>query len=73
MSHNTGPPDAGALGKFVRPFVRTGRYYAQSWRDYLDHEPRGLPVARPTIALAAHAFRDEVVLLGLRARRPVSD
>ncbi|MCH9734740.1 MAG: hypothetical protein K0U78_09330, partial [Actinomycetia bacterium] len=46
---------------------------AQSWRDYLDHEPRGLPVARPTIALAAHAFRDEVVLLGLRARRPVSD
>jgi pimeloyl-ACP methyl ester carboxylesterase len=31
-----------------------------------------LPIARPTIALAAHAFRDEIVLLGLRARRPVS-
>ena len=57
----------------VGPFTRTGSYYAQSWRDYLDHEPHELPIARPTIALAAHAFRDEIVLLGLRARRPVSD
>ena len=67
------PPGAGALGNVVRPFTKTSRYYAQSWRDYLDHEWNELPIARPTIALAAHAFRDEVVLLGLRSRRPVSD
>jgi hypothetical protein len=66
-------PGAGALGAAVGPFTRTGSYYAQSWRDYLDRRPRELPIARPTIALAAHAFRDEIVLLGLRARRPVSD
>ncbi|BBZ38933.1 alpha/beta hydrolase family protein [Mycobacterium conspicuum] len=59
---------AGAVG----PFARTGRYVAQSWRDYLDGEADGLPLARPTMALAAQAFRDEVVLLGLKARRPVS-
>jgi len=67
------PPGAGALGAAIGPFARTGSYYAQSWRDYLDRRPRELPVARPTISLAAHAFRDEIVLLGLRARRPVSD
>ena len=67
------PPGARALGAVVRPFTRTGRYYAQSWRDYLDREPHELPIARPTIALAVHALRDEIVLLGLRARRPVSD
>ncbi len=61
------------MGAVVGPFTRTGSYYAQSWRDYLDRTPRDLPVARPSIALAAHAFRDEIVLLGLRARRPVSD
>ena len=57
----------------VRPFTRTGSYYARSWREYLDSQPHELPIARPTIALAAHALRDEIVLLGLRARRPVSD
>lgn len=67
------PPGVGALGAVLGPFTRTGSYYAQSWRDYLDRQPRELPIARPTIALAAHAFRDEIVLLGLRARRPVSD
>ena len=67
------PPGAGALGAVVGPLTRTGSYYAQSWRDYLDREPRELPIARPSIALAAHAFRDEIVLLGLRVRRPVSD
>jgi hypothetical protein len=66
-------PGAGALGAAVGPFTRTGSYYAQSWRDYLDRRPRELPIARPTIALAWHALRDEIVLLGLRARRPVSD
>ena len=63
----------GPLGDIIRPLRRTGRYYARSWREYLDRQPGGLPVARPTIALAAHAFRDEVVLLGLRAHRPLSD
>ena len=67
------PPGAGAWGAVVRPLTRTGSYYAESWRDYLDREPRELPIARPSIALAAHAFRDEIVLLGLRVRRPVSD
>nr|WP_123024428.1 hypothetical protein [Mycolicibacterium stellerae] len=57
----------------VGPFTRTGGYYAQSWRDYLGSEPHDLPIARPTVALALHALRDEIVLLGLRARRPVSD
>jgi hypothetical protein len=56
----------------ARPFMHTGLYLAQSSRDYLDQEPDGLPIARPTIALAAQAFRDEVVLMGLKARRPVS-
>jgi len=72
MSNKARPPGAGALDAVVRPFARTGRYYAQSWRDYLDGEPHALPVARPTIALAAHAFRDEVVLLGFRMRRSAS-
>ena len=61
-----------ALGAVVGPFTRTGSYYAQSWRDYLDGQPRELPIARPTLALAGHALRDEIVLLGLRTRRPIS-
>lgn len=60
------------LGTVLGPFARTSRYYTQSWRDYLDQNARELPIARPTIALAAHALRDEIVLLGLRARRPIS-
>jgi hypothetical protein len=67
------PPGAGALGNAVRPFVKTGRYYTQSWRDYLDHQPSDLPIARPTIALATQALRDEIALLGLRMHRPISD
>lgn len=66
-------PGAGSLGAALGPFTRTGSYFAQSWRDYVNGQPRELPIARPTIALAAHAFRDEMVLLGLRARRPVSN
>ncbi|WP_280831059.1 alpha/beta hydrolase family protein [Mycolicibacterium frederiksbergense] len=61
------------MTSIVRPFAKTVDYYAQTWREYLQHEPCELPLARPTITLAAHALRDEVVLLGLRARRPVSD
>ncbi|WP_052428722.1 alpha/beta hydrolase [Mycolicibacterium rufum] len=54
------------------PLARAGGYYARSWRDYLGPAPGQLPIARPTVALAAEALRDEVVLLGLRARRPLS-
>ncbi|WP_448425158.1 alpha/beta hydrolase family protein [Mycolicibacterium porcinum] len=67
------PPLAWAMGSAVRPIAKTVGYYAQAWRQYLTDEPRDLPIARPTLALAAHALRDEIVLLGLRARRPVSD
>lgn len=63
----------GALDSVVGPFARTGSYYAHAWRDYLNREPRELPIARPTLALAAHALRDEIVLMGLRVRRPISD
>jgi hypothetical protein len=67
------PPGAGALGNVIRPFMKTGRYYAQSWRDYVGREPSELPIARPTIALATQAFRDEIALLGLRMHRPISE
>ena len=66
------PPGGVGLSSAVKPFTSTGRYLAQSWRDYLGHAPDELPIARPTLALAAQAFRDEVVLMGLKARRPVS-
>ncbi|WP_322861571.1 hypothetical protein U8D42_12440 [Mycobacterium europaeum] len=65
-------PGGVGLGSAVKPFTSTGRYVAESWRDYLRQGPDELPIARPTLALAAQAFRDEVVLLGLKARRPVS-
>ncbi len=66
------PPGVAGLGSAIRPFMQTGRYFTQSCRDYLDQAPDELPIARPTIALAAQAFRDEIVLMGLKARRPVS-
>lgn len=68
-------PGIAPLESVARPFSRTGRYYARMWRDYLAErgEEETLPIARPTIALATEAFRDEVVLLGLRGRRPVSN
>lgn len=68
-----GPSLPAPLGNLLRPFERTGRFYAQSWRDYLAPSDSALPIARPTVALASHAFRDELVLLGLRAQRPLSD
>ncbi|MGO8852457.1 alpha/beta hydrolase family protein [Mycobacterium sp.] len=70
-SHRS-PPAVAGLGNAVKPFTNTGQYVAQSWREYRDQEPGGLPLARPTLALAAQAFRDEIVLMGLKARRPVS-
>ena len=60
---------AGPLSHVLRPFTRTGGFYARSWGNYLDREPGELPVARPTIALATHAFRDEMVLLAFRLQR----
>ena len=67
------PRGAGPLHYAVRPFRRTGRYYARTWRDYLGNQPDELPVALPTLALAAQAFRDEIVLTAFRVFRPVSD
>jgi hypothetical protein len=61
------------VGNVVRPFRKTGRYYAQSWRDYVGGQSGDLPLTRPTLALAAHALRDEIVLVGLRMLRPLSD
>jgi hypothetical protein len=69
-------PLADTVTSAVRPFARTGAYCAQSWHDYhhqQDGESSALPVVRPTMALAAQAFRDEVVLAGLKVRRPVSE
>lgn len=63
----------GLLDNVIGPLGRAGRYYAQSWRSYLNQRPDELPIARPSAALAAHALRDEIVLLGLRMRRPLSD
>ncbi len=71
----SGLPGAAPLKEAIRPLLRTGGFYARSWRNYLSGHRAAteLPIARPTLALAAQALRDEVVLLGLRARRPVSD
>jgi hypothetical protein len=57
------------LSHVLRPFTRAGGFYARSWGTFLDREPGELPVARPTIALATHAFRDELVLTGFRLQR----
>lgn len=64
---------APSLRDTFKPLANAGSFYARSWRDYLEGESPRLPIARPTMALAVEALRDEVVLLGLRARRPLSD
>ena len=64
---------AGLLSQLLGPFTRTGGFYARSWGSYLDREPNELPVARPTIALAAEAFLDEIVLTGFRLLRSTPD
>jgi dienelactone hydrolase len=64
---HTGASATGGLNPLLqalKPFTRTGGFYARSWGGYLDREPDELPVARPTIALAAQAFRDEILLAG---------
>ena len=57
----------------MAPFTKAGGYYARSWGAYLDGAGGELPVARPTLSLATHALRDEIVLVGLLWRRPLSD
>jgi pimeloyl-ACP methyl ester carboxylesterase len=57
------------LAQALRPFTRTGGFYARSWATYLDRQPDELPIARPTFALAAQAFSDEIVLLGFHLLR----
>lgn len=57
------------LSQVLRPFTRTGGFYARSWATYLDRQPDELPVTRPTLALAAQALSDEIVLLGFHLLR----
>ena len=66
--HNANP-----LAQVLGPFTRTGGFYARSWGTYLDRQPDELPVARPTIALAAQAFRDEILLAGFSLLRHAPD
>jgi len=76
QSKNTGT-GGGPLATIVSPFTRAGSYYARSWGAFLGaangSRNADLPVARPTLSLATHALRDELVLLGLLWRRPLSD
>jgi hypothetical protein len=67
------PSGSNPLANIVGPFTKAGGYYARSWGAYLDGGSDELPVARPTLSLATHALRDEIVLVGLRLRRPLSD
>ncbi len=57
------------LSQVLGPFTRTGGFYARSWGAFLDRQPDELPVARPTLALAAQAFRDEILLTGFSLLR----
>ena len=66
-------PGRGALASIVGPFTKAGGYYARSWGAYLGGGGSDLPVARPTLSLATHALRDELVLVGLLWRRPLSN
>ncbi|WP_156687400.1 alpha/beta hydrolase [Mycobacterium sp. Marseille-P9652] len=61
------------LTQILGSFTRTGGFYARSWGTYLDRQPDELPVARPTIALAAQAFRDEILLTGFSLLRHAPD
>ncbi len=65
----------GRLRSAMTPIPRTSTFYARSWREYLArrHDDDELPMVRPTIALAGHAFLDEVVLAGFRILRPAID
>ncbi|MGE5289140.1 MAG: hypothetical protein ACM3ML_18490 [Micromonosporaceae bacterium] len=59
------------LCSLAKPFAGASGFYASSWHRYLTRQAGSdLPVVRPTVALAAHAFRDEIVLAGFRMLRP---
>ncbi|OBH92537.1 S9 family peptidase [Mycobacterium sp. E2733] len=64
---------ANTITQMLGPFARTGGFYARSWGTYLDRQPDELPVARPTLALAAQAFRDEILLAGFSLLRRAPD
>ncbi|MFM9035292.1 MAG: alpha/beta hydrolase family protein [Mycobacterium sp.] len=66
-------PARNPLANIVGPFTKAGGFYARSWSAYLGGTRGQLPVARPTLSLATHALRDELVLVGLLWRRPLSD
>jgi hypothetical protein len=68
LSHRALP-----LNQVLRPFTRTGGFYARSWATYLDRQPDELPMARPTLALAAQALGDEIVLMGFHMLRSAPD
>ncbi|HTZ13592.1 MAG TPA: hypothetical protein VMC78_08215 [Mycobacterium sp.] len=70
--HRHHTPPGAALGSAVRPLTQAGRYVARSWLSSGERDQDELPIARPTIALVGQALRDEIVLMGLKARRPVS-
>ncbi len=62
------------LRSAMSPLPRAGGFYARSWRDYLvRRDDDDLPVVRPTVALAGHAFLDEIVLAGFRILRSSID
>ncbi len=69
----TAPQNKGPLANVIGPFTKAGGYYARSWGAYLGGTRNELPVARPTLSLATHALRDELVLVGLLWKRPLSD
>ena len=56
----------------VLPFTRARQFYSRTEDDDLD-PPGGIPVARPTIAVARQVFHDEIVLLGFRMLLPPND
>lgn len=61
------------VGPVTGSFVKAAGYYARRWGSYLGGGSGEMPLARPTLSLATHALRDEIVLVGLLLRRPLSD
>jgi len=72
-SNAPGNPFNAIVAPITAPFVKAGSYYARRWGSYLGGKRGELPLARPTLSLATHALRDEIVLVGLLLRRPLSD
>jgi len=64
---------AEPVSHVLASFTRTGGFYARTWADFLDGDSGELPVARPTLGLATHAFVDEVLLTGFRLLKSPAD